>query len=725
MKELVLVRGLPCSGKSTIIENNKIEDFAISKDKVRLLLASTTTNADNNVSIAPVNEKIVHDIMLQILETRMTAGVFTIIEGIFEKPSSYADYMKLAKKYGYKVYEYNCNVPLNTLLARQEKRTDKFIPADVIVKKYLTYPSSLNDSNITNINDFDNKSLYRFDNLGLYEFTRTRCHTLKGYTGVIVVGDIHSCANVLQRFLDNNFREDYLFIFLGDYFDRGLEPVRTWNILKGLYKKPNVVMLMGNHEKHLLNYINDEPITSSIAKKTYDELEKACVSKDELQNFYNNLKEYYMFKIFNKYYLCTHAGTEYFNSKMSLVSNDTLTRNSGNRDMDIDAVYTENAIADKCKYEDKYCDKHDVIQIHGHVKTPTGNTSKYSYNLEESVEFGGRLMFARIKPDKVVIDGYKNKLVERNKKEFSVSNAEMNTLINAPGIHIKELENNLLSVNFSRETFISKYWSDATIKARGLFIDKSSGEIVARSFDKFFNLEEVPETRFENLEKTLKFPVSVKEKLDGSLGIISLVNGLVHFFSKTTDKSMHSEILKRLWNQIPSNIRTSLIRLMYDLNVSIVVEMIDNEDPHIIHYKQECLYLLAFVKNTLQTKYINIESCLDTRGINLDNKTIKLPKTYHISNDFNDLKNYLENIISKVKFEGVVCTDANNFHFKYKSDFYNEWKIHRETLYRYLDDKEPNRDFEFYEFLKDNNIQTENLHEVQRMYNKCLYMNEN
>lgn len=725
MKELVLVRGLPCSGKSTIIENNRLEDFAISKDKVRLLLASTITDADKITSIAPINEKTVHSIMLEILEERMKNGIFTIIEGIFEKPSSYADYMKLAKKYGYKVYEYNCNEPLDVLLARREERTDKFIPADVIIKKYLTYPSSLNDSNITNINDFDNKSLYRFDNLGLYEFTRTRCHTLKGYTGVIVVGDIHSCANVLQRFLDNNFREDYLFIFLGDYFDRGLEPVRTWNILKGLYKKPNVVMIMGNHEKHLLNYINDEPITSSIAKKTYDELEKACVSKDELQNFYNNLKEYYMFKIFNKYYLCTHAGTEYFNSKMSLVSNDTLTRNSGNRDMDIDAVYTENAIADKCKYEDKYCDKHDVIQIHGHVKTPTGNTSKYSYNLEESVEFGGRLMFARIKPDKVVIDGYKNKLVERNKKEFSVSNAEMNTLINAPGIHIKELENNLLSVNFSRETFISKYWSDATVKARGLFIDKSSGEIVARSFDKFFNLEEVPETRFENLEKTLKFPVSVKEKLDGSLGIISLVNGLVHFFSKTTDKSMHSEILKRLWNQIPSNIRTSLIRLMYDLNVSIVVEMIDNEDPHVIHYKQECLYLLAFVKNTLQTKYINIESCLDTRKIHLDNKTIKLPKTYHISNDFNDLKNYLENIISKVKFEGVVCTDANNFHFKYKSDFYNEWKIHRETLYRYLDDKEPNRDFEFYRFLKDNNIQTENLHEVQRMYNKYLYMNKN
>ena len=102
-----------------------------------------------------------------------------------------------------------------------------------------------------------------------------------------------------------------------------------------------------------------------------------------------------------------------------------------------------------------------------------------------------------------------------------------------------------------------------------------------------------------------------------------------------------------------------------------------------------------------------------------------MPKVYHISNDFNDLKNYLENIISKVKFEGVVCTDANNFHFKYKSLFYNEWKAHRETLYRYLNEKNPDRDFEFYQFLKDNNVNTEDLHEVQRLYNKYLYINKN
>lgn len=723
MKELVLVRGIPCSGKSSLIEDNDLDDFTISRDKIRLLLTSTIRDADNNTSIAEVNEKTAHNIMLTILEERMKKGIFTIIEGIFEKPSEYADYKALAKKYAYKMFEYTCNTSLDTALARAENRHDKFIPKDVIIKRYERFNEKLNDPDVININNYRNP--YTFTNMELSEFVKTKYNILKGYKGVIVIGDIHSCANVLQRFLDNNFREDYLFVFLGDYFDRGVEPVRTWTILKELYTKNNVIMLMGNHEKHLLHYINDEPISPPMARKTYDELEKASVSKDELRNFYYNLKEYYMFKIFNKCFLCTHAGIEHFTYNIKLLSTDTLTRHNGNRDIDIDDIYSQNASLSKCKYIDDEFNRYNVIQIHGHVRTATGNTTPYSYNLEESVEFGGRLMFARIKPDKVVIDGYKNKLVERNKKEFSVSNEEMNTLINAPGIYIKELKNNLLSVNFSRETFISKYWSDATIKARGLFIDKSSGEIVARSFNKFFNLEEVPETRFENLEKSLKFPVTIREKLDGSLGIISLVNGLPHFFSKTTDNSMHSEILKRKWKQIPSITRSALIRLMYDLNISIVVEMIDNEDQHIINYKQECLYLLAFVKNTLKTEYINIESCLETRNIKLDNKTLKIPKICHISNDFDDLKNYLENIIRKVKFEGVVCTDANNFHFKYKSAFYNEWKTHRETLYRYLDSKEPNRDFEFYQFLKDNNIQIEDLHEVQRMYSKYLYMNNN
>lgn len=723
MKELVLVRGIPCSGKSSIIEDNDLEDFTISRDKIRLLLASTVNDAENNTSIAEVNEKTVHSIMLQILEERMKKGIFTVIEGIFEKPSEYADYKELAKKYAYKMFEYTCNTSLDVALARAENRHDKFIPKDAIIKRYERFNKELNDPNVININNYRNP--YTFTNHELSEFIKTKCNILKGYNGVIVVGDIHSCANVLKRFIDNNFRDDYLFVFLGDYFDRGLEPVRTWHILKNLYTKPNVVLLMGNHEKHMLHYINDTPITSSMARKTYDELEKAGITKAELKDFYYNLKEYYMFKIFNKCYLCTHAGVKHFTYNIKLVSNDTLTRNNGNRDMDIDDVYSKNVSLGRCKYIDDNYNRFNVVQIHGHVKTPTGNTTPHSYNLEESVEFGGRLMFARIKPDKIVIDGYKNKLVERNKKEFTVTNEEMNALINAPGIYIKELGGNLLSVNFSRETFLSKYWSDATIKARGLFIDKSSGEIVARSFDKFFNIEEVPETRFENLEKNLKFPVVVREKLDGSLGIVSLVNGLPHFFSKTTDNSMHSEMLKRRWEQIPSITRSALIRLMFDLNISIVVEMIDNEDQHIINYKQECLYLLAFVKNTLQTEYIDIESCLKTRDIHLDNKTLKLPKVYHISNDFNDLKNYLENTISKVKFEGVVCTDANNFHFKYKSAFYNEWKLHRETLHRYLNEKNLDRDFEFYKFLKDNNVNTEDLHEVQRMYNKYLYMNKN
>lgn len=60
-----------------------------------------------------------------------------------------------------------------------------------------------------------------------------------------------------------------------------------------------------------------------------------------------------------------------------------------------------------------------------------------------------------------------------------------------------------------------KAWDEYTTIARGLITDKE-GNIVARPFKKFFNLNEVEETKEENLPEELP---KVYDKLDGSLGI--------------------------------------------------------------------------------------------------------------------------------------------------------------------------------------------------------------
>ncbi|MDD5454041.1 MAG: T4 RnlA family RNA ligase [Candidatus Ratteibacteria bacterium] len=74
--------------------------------------------------------------------------------------------------------------------------------------------------------------------------------------------------------------------------------------------------------------------------------------------------------------------------------------------------------------------------------------------------------------------------------------------------------------NYTKRTQYDSLWDEYTKMCRGLILD-SDGEIVARPFKKFFNLNEVPETKIENLpnRKRLGYP-TFSEKYDGVLGIL-------------------------------------------------------------------------------------------------------------------------------------------------------------------------------------------------------------
>lgn len=62
----------------------------------------------------------------------------------------------------------------------------------------------------------------------------------------------------------------------------------------------------------------------------------------------------------------------------------------------------------------------------------------------------------------------------------------LENMLNSEYIRVKELGNDVVSLNFTRDAFQDGVWNDETIKARGLFINKVTGDIVARSYNKFF-----------------------------------------------------------------------------------------------------------------------------------------------------------------------------------------------------------------------------------------------
>ncbi len=76
---------------------------------------------------------------------------------------------------------------------------------------------------------------------------------------IFAVGDIHGCAEALERLLEKLpfDPEEDLLIFLGDYIDRGPEPRRVIEMVKALRDRhpERVVALSGNHEWMFKRYL--------------------------------------------------------------------------------------------------------------------------------------------------------------------------------------------------------------------------------------------------------------------------------------------------------------------------------------------------------------------------------------------------------------------------------------------------------------------------------------
>jgi predicted kinase len=96
MRVLVLMRGLPGSGKSTWIKDNGLEAYSLSADNLRLFYQAPQQCPDGTYTISQENNKPVWELILQVLEQRMSRGDFTVIGACHVKPSDFSKYRQLA-----------------------------------------------------------------------------------------------------------------------------------------------------------------------------------------------------------------------------------------------------------------------------------------------------------------------------------------------------------------------------------------------------------------------------------------------------------------------------------------------------------------------------------------------------------------------------------------------------------------------------------------------------
>ena len=266
----------------------------------------------------------------------------------------------------------------------------------------------------------------------------------------------------------------------------------------------------------------------------------------------------------------------------------------------------------------------------------------------------------------------------------------LQNMLNSEYIRVKELGNDIVSLNFTRNAFQDGIWNDETVKARGLFINKVDGDIVVRSYNKFFQYDEKPETK-DYVDNHLVYPLYISKKFNGFLGIISVYNDEFFIATKSANEGEYCEYFKEILNNTlfaNEEDKNELFNVLKEHNCTATFEVMDMvNDQHIV-YEENPLALLDFIPNTLDINGIDKDVELsETLKEKLNIKSIVIAKN-KVINTKEELDNFLA-MTEKEELEGAVITDSKGFMWKFKTNFYRFWKTERNQLERVLRGKEP------------------------------------
>ena len=672
MRILLLLRGSAGCGKSTWIEQNGLKPYTLSADDIRLLCQSPIMQVDGTEGISQANDNLTWKTLFNLLETRMQKGEFTVIDATNSKTSEMNRYKEMCNTYRYRIYCVDfTDIPIEEVKRRNANREPlKRVPDEAIDKMYSRFATQKIPSGIKVIkpNELDTIWMKMFD--------------LSEYKKIHHIGDIHGCNTALQKYLSDNggIKDDEFYIFTGDYIDRGLENADVVNFLISIKDKKNVLMLEGNHERWLWLYANDcVGKSKEFELVTKPQLDDAKIDKKGIRQLYRKFGQCAYYKYGDNVYLVTHAGLSTMPKNLSYVATDQMIRGVGNyNDFEKIAETWLNTTQDK------------FYQIHGHRNTKRVpiQVNDRVFNLEGRIEFGGELRCVQVDKEGIHTIEVQNevfKTPEMQREQTVTSSSVADTIIALrSNRYIQEKKfGNISSFNFTNKAFYDKVWDEQTTKARGLYLDTMKGKVAARAYDKFFNINERPETKFDMLQYKLQFPVTAYVKENGFLGIVSYNEYEDDLFvaSKSTIDSQFAQWFKdMLYEKVSSDNLMKMKEFIKENNVSFVFECVDmKNDPHIIEYPESELFLLDIVRNDMEFSKYEYDQMVDIAnqfGLKHKEKAFEIATWQEFYDWYYDIleEDYEYN---GRKIEGFVIEDSVGYMTKLKLAYYNFWKFMR------------------------------------------------
>jgi RNA ligase len=218
--------------------------------------------------------------------------------------------------------------------------------------------------------------------------------------------------------------------------------------------------------------------------------------------------------------------------------------------------------------------------------------------------------------------------------------------------------------NYSPKVQYEGLWDDITMQCRGL-VTNSKGEVVAKPFKKFFNIEEEKHTPTEEFE--------VFEKMDGSLGIVFKYNGEVIYATRGSFTSDQSKWMTKYGNEY--NFKDILVE-----GFTYLFEIIYPENRIVVDYNGEEKLVLLGIINTETGEEVPHNDLFEGFDV---------VKKYNGIKDYTTLKFLIDN-----NAEGFVVRFSNGDRMKIKGDEYV--RLHRiltnisnRDIWEYLKDGKP------------------------------------
>lgn len=312
---LVLVAGVPASGKSTFLKNLRWEDpltgqlstppqgAVLSTDELRKAFFGTYRPYNDHWAVtAPraSDDPFIFETLLRAVETRMRDRLTTFVEAVMSTQSERNAFAELAKKHGMPVQIVMLDAPLGDLLDRNLRR-EQAIPSDNLTSTY---------------EKFDRASAWPTTHLALQDASSIHVvrerRVIDKSVAIDVIGDVHGLLQPLLQLLDQlgyqmdehgvpRHPQGRKLLFLGDMVDRGEDSLAVLELVRKAVELGGHYAIRGNHEQKVLHFLHMSAIgkldtlwSAANAKTSLALLRKPPEERERLERFLRELPGYYL-----------------------------------------------------------------------------------------------------------------------------------------------------------------------------------------------------------------------------------------------------------------------------------------------------------------------------------------------------------------------------------------------------------------------------------------------